>query len=139
VGDPADRTDFTWRGPVAGHELVALAASHGDRLPPDWWDRVAPRSLGWVSARDPGGALIGFVNVAWDGAGHAFVLDTKVDPGHQRRGIATELVAIATRHARRAGCEWLHVDFEEHLRPFYLHACGFTPTAAGLIHLPPLP
>jgi hypothetical protein len=34
-----------------------------------------------------------------------------------------------------AGCEWLHVDFEEHLRGFYLESCGFTPTGAGLIAL----
>src|ERR1700730_10494296 len=25
----------------------------------------------------------------------------------------------AARQARTAGCEWLHVDFEDHLRPFY--------------------
>ena len=41
----------------------------------------------------------------------------------------------ATQAARDAGCEWLHVDFEEHLRPFYLDACGFRPTGAGLIPL----
>ena len=29
--------------------------------------------------------------------------------------------------ARAAGCEWLHVDFEDHLRPFYFGSCGFTP------------
>lgn len=37
--------------------------------------------------------------------------------------------------ARAAGCEWLHVDLEEHLRPFYAEACGFRPTEAGLIAL----
>ena len=30
---------------------------------------------------------------------------------------------------------WLHVNFEEHLQPFYLRGCGFTPSAAGLIAL----
>ncbi|NEA41688.1 GNAT family N-acetyltransferase, partial [Streptomyces sp. SID11385] len=34
-----------------------------------------------------------------------------------------------------AGCDWLHVDYEEHLRPFYEKACGFAPTAAGLVRL----
>jgi hypothetical protein len=52
-----------------------------------------------------------------------------------RHGIGTEIVRVATREARAAGCEWLHVDFDEHLRPFYLDACGFTPTDAGLIAL----
>jgi hypothetical protein len=32
-------------------------------------------------------------------------------------------------------CEWLHVDFEDHLRAFYFDACGFEPTNAGLIGL----
>jgi hypothetical protein len=36
---------------------------------------------------------------------------------------------------RAAGCEWLHVDFEDHLRAFYFDACGFVPTNAGLIEL----
>jgi hypothetical protein len=37
--------------------------------------------------------------------------------------------------ARAAGCEWLHVDFGEHLAAFYVGACGFRPTPAGLIRL----
>ena len=47
------------------------------------------------------------------------------------------MVAFAAEHARAAGCEWLHVDFDDELRAFYLEACGFEPTAAGLIHLRP--
>lgn len=54
---------------------------------------------------------------------------------HQRQGIATALVGHAVGHARAAGCEWLHVDFGEHLAAFYFGACGFRPTPAGLIHL----
>ena len=91
-------------------------------------------SLGWVCARD-GDELVGFVNVPWDGVVHAFVLDTMVATSHGRRGIGTELVAVAVTEARRAGCEWLHVDFEDDLRPFYFDACGFAPTNAGLIEL----
>ncbi|HZN19806.1 MAG TPA: hypothetical protein VFB84_16720 [Micromonosporaceae bacterium] len=45
------------------------------------------------------------------------------------------LVAEATRQARAAGCRWLHVDFEDRHRAFYLDACGFTSTSAGLIAL----
>jgi hypothetical protein len=53
----------------------------------------------------------------------------------RRKGIGTELVALAVEGAGAAGCEWLHVDFEEHLRGFDLESCGFTPTGAGLIAL----
>ena len=75
------------------------------------------------------------MNVAWDGQVHAFVLDTMVAEAARRRGIGKELVAIAVTEARRAGCEWLHVDFEDHLRDFYVETCGFAPTNAGLIAL----
>ncbi len=33
---------------------------------------------------------------------------------------------------RGAGCEWLYVDFDDDLAPFYVKACGFEPTQAGL-------
>jgi GNAT superfamily N-acetyltransferase len=87
-----------------------------------------------LCARDDEG-LVGFVNVAWDGAAHAFVLDTMVGTRARRRGVGTLLVAEAVAGARAAGCEWLHVDFEDHLGRFYFDACGFRPTNAGLIAL----
>lgn len=87
-----------------------------------------------MCARDDRG-LAGFVNVAWDGAGHAFLLDTLVAGRVRRQGVGTALVAEAARQARAAGCEWLHADFEDHLLPFYVGSCGFRPTAAGLIAL----
>jgi len=131
---PAD-LEFAWRGEVADAELVDLTTAHGGRAEAGWWDRIRPHSLGWVSARDGDGTLVGFVNVAWDGGDHAFLLDTKTRPSHQRRGVGTELVRRAAVAAAAAGCEWLHVDHEPHLDAFYLDACGFRPTAAGLLRL----
>ncbi len=58
-----------------------------------------------------------------------------VGAGSRRQGVGAELVGVATREARAAGCGWLHVDFEEHLRAFYFDTCGFRPTDAGLISL----
>ncbi|WP_158888524.1 GNAT family N-acetyltransferase [Amycolatopsis anabasis] len=127
--------DYRWRAEVGDDELVALTRSHGGTPEPGWWDRIRPHSLGWMTAREPDGGLIGFANVAWDGADHAFLLDPKVRPDQQRRGIGTELVRHAAAEARRAGCAWLHVDFEDHLRGFYFDSCGFRPTHAGLISL----
>jgi len=129
---------FAWRGEVTDDELVTLTQSHGGTSQAGWWDRIRPHSLGWVTARLNEGTLIGFVNVAWDGGDHAFLIDTKVRPDHQRRGIGTELVRIAAQHAKEAGCEWMEVDFDEPLAPFYYDACGFVPTRAGLLHLPDL-
>jgi GNAT superfamily N-acetyltransferase len=66
------------------------------------------------------------------------LIDTKVRPDHQRRGIGTRLVRTAARHAKEAGCEWMEVDFNEPLGSFYYDACGFVPSLAGLMHLPDL-
>lgn len=103
-----------------------------------WWERVRTHSLGWATAHLRDGLLVSFVNVAWDGSDHAFLLDTKTRAEYQRRGIATRVVRLAIDHARSAGCTWLHVEFEDERRlaPFYFGACGFRPTPAGLIHLP---
>jgi len=100
----------------------------------DWEAQLERYSLGCACARADR-ELVGFLNVAWDGSSHAFVLDTVVAGVHQRRGVATALVALAVREAKAVGCEWLHVDFEDYLRPFYFGACGFTPTSAGLLRL----
>ena len=127
---------FHWRGPVTNPELNALhAEAFGhERFDDDWVAQLDHHSLGWVCARQ-GPQLIGFVNLAWDGGFHAFVLDTIVAGDHRRQGIGTKLVAIAIEHARTAGCEWLHVDFDPDLRAFCFDACGFKATDAGLIAL----
>ncbi|GGS12271.1 GNAT family N-acetyltransferase [Deinococcus sedimenti] len=92
------------------------------------------RSLTWVTAYHAG-QLVGFVNVAWDGGVHAFLLDATVHPDWQRRGIGTRLVQEAVRATREsADVAWLHVDHEPHLNHFYA-ACSFTPTHAGLLPL----
>jgi GNAT superfamily N-acetyltransferase len=126
--------EYTWRGEFDNAEVEALLAECFDRQPDEseWVEQVETHSLGWVCARDAE-TLVGWVNVAWDGAGHAFILDTIVTETHRRHGVATALVDTATAGARDAGCEWLHVDFEDHLIGFYFGACGFTPTNAGLI------
>ncbi|MBF6130826.1 GNAT family N-acetyltransferase [Nocardia brasiliensis] len=127
--------DYQWRGELTDAEIVALTRSHGGIAEAGWWTRIRPHSLGWVTARVTDATLIGFVNVAWDGSDHAFLLDPKVRPDHHHRGIGTELVRQAAAAAEAAGCTWLHVDFESRLRPFYFDACGFRPTDAGLIAL----
>ncbi|WP_240741936.1 GNAT family N-acetyltransferase [Deinococcus sp. KSM4-11] len=119
-------------------DLAALGmlrqAAWGGRSDGSSWRLVLERSLTWITAFD-GDALVGFVNVAWDGGVHAFLLDTTVHPEWQRRGIGVALVQRAAQAAREhSGVEWLHVDFEPHLTAFYA-ACGFTSTPAGVLNL----
>lgn len=119
--------------------MVDLVESHGGAASPGWWDQIRPHSLGWVTARVGDGTVIGFVNVVSDGGDHAFLIDTKTRGTFQRRAVATRVVKFAAQHAQAAGCEWLHVDFDDGLDGFYLGACGFRPTNAGLINLRSLP
>jgi GNAT superfamily N-acetyltransferase len=130
---------YSWRGSVANAELNRLHAEAFDTQlysedEWNWVELLGQHSLGWVVARD-GDALVGFVNVLWDGLVHAWLQDTMVASDARRRGVGTEIVRVAVKEARAAGCEWLHVDFGEDLRPFYLAACGFSPTDAGLMAL----
>ena len=114
----------------------ALNALFEDAWPghmPRDFSPVLSQSLGYVCATADG-VLVGFVNVAWDGANHAFLLDPTVRSDFQRQGIGTHLVHQAIDLARSKGLEWLHVDYEPRLAEFYAK-CGFQTTAAGLINL----
>jgi len=134
----ADGIVLRWRGPLDDEEMVDLVESHGGIPAPGWWNQIRPYSLGWVTARTEEDTVVGFVNVATDGGDHAFLIDTKTRGSAQHKHIGTRVVALAARQAKAAGCEWLHVDFDAELQPFYFDACGFRPTTAGLIHLPTL-
>ena len=84
VGDDrAVDLGYQLRGEIIDEELLLLTRSHGGRPSVGWWDGIRPYSLGWICARQGDGSLIGFVNVAWDGGDHAFLLDPKVPPDHQ--------------------------------------------------------
>ena len=102
--------------------------------PKPGYERVFAHSFTWVAARD-GGELVGFVNVAWDGDVHFFLLDTTVAPSRQGKGIGRRLVEEAIDACRGHG-EWLHVDADEELMAgFYERECGFQRTPAGLLDL----
>ena len=127
---------YTWRGDF---ENAAVNALHAEgfghsQVNTDWLAKVLRHSLGWVGATDAK-ELAGFVNVAWDRGAHAFILDTMVAATERHSGIGTGLTTVAAMQARGAGCEWLHVDFEDEMAPFYFRPCVFTPTSAGLLGL----
>ena len=130
------RVRYEWRGAFDNEEVNALHAEAFEHGPfdDDWKGQLGRLSLGWVTARDDKG-LVGFVNIIWDGLVHAFVEDTMVAARARRRGIGAGLIDVAREHSRNAGCDWLHVDFEDHLKGFYFDACGFVPTNAGLMKL----
>ena len=102
---------YEWRGEFTSAEANRLHAEcFGHAVLSDqewdWRGQVEGHSLGWVCARD-GGELVGFVNVAWDGVVHAFVLDTMVATRARRRGVGTRLVEVAVARRGRpaaSGC-----------------------------------
>ena len=129
--------EYEWRGAFDDREVSALHAEgfEHELTIDDWRGQVERHSLGWVCARRDGRA--GRLRQRPLGRRHPRVHHGHA--GHRETAAgwasAAELVAVAEREARAAGCQWLHVDFEDHLRPFYFDACGFTPTNAGLIEL----
>ena len=127
---------YEWRAPFANADLNLLHAEGFGHalLDIDWLSRVRRHSLGWVCAFHDE-RLVGFVNVAWDGGPHAFIVDTLVAGDRRRAGIGRGLLETVVTECQRAGCEWVHVDFEEELRDFYLGACGFRTTPGGLVSL----
>ncbi len=117
----------------AQEELETLWMAAWGESPTRDFSKILQRSLAHVCAHD-GSELVGFVNVAWDGGIHAFLLDTCVHPRLQRQRIARRMVETARGLTRDRGALWLHVDFEPRLTGFY-SACGFAPTSAGIIRL----
>ncbi len=130
---------YEWRGSFENVEVNALHAEAFDtRMSSDsernWNDLVAKHSLGWVVPRDDE-SFVGFVNVVWDGSTHAWIQDTMVAKSYRNRGIGTQMIYLVQVECQRAGCQWLHVDFDEGLGKFYFQSCGFKRTTAGLIRL----
>ena len=125
--------DYRVSPTITNDELNVLFANAWENH--QTWDflPVLQHSLLFVCAYY-GTRLVGFVNVAWDGSQHAFILDTTVDREFQRRGIGVWLVKRAAEAAKERDVEWLHVDYEPHLQNFY-EQCGFKDTAAGLMRL----
>jgi ribosomal protein S18 acetylase RimI-like enzyme len=118
---------------VTDHEINELFASAWENHVERKFGAVLERSLIYVCAF-AANRLVEFVNVAWDGGIHGFLLDTTVHREYQRRGIGTELVRQAADVAAERGLEWLHVDYEVRLQAFY-SGCGFRKTEAGLLRL----
>ena len=131
--------DFSWRGAFNNTEVNAL---HSEAFETrvfaesewNWIELTNSHSLGWVTARDRD-QLVGFVNVVWDGLVHAWVQDLMVAASARHHRIGVRLVEEVRAAATSAGCQFLHVDFDDDLRSFYYDACGFRPTNAGLIEL----
>ena len=136
MNDPLAPDVITYRvsPAVTNAELNTLFAAVWPGAGEADFQPVLAHSLAYICAYD-GPTLVGFVNLAWDGGIHAFLLDTTVHRDWQRRGIGRRLVREAVAVAAARGMEWLHVDYEPHLDGFY-RGCGFQPTLAGLIRLP---
>jgi GNAT superfamily N-acetyltransferase len=130
---------YKWRGSFESAEINALhAEAFHTRMYSDaernWNDLVGKHSLGWIVAREEE-RLVGFVNVVWDGFTHAWIQDTMVVKADRSRGIGSQMIDLARAECQKAGCDWLHVDFDEDLKKFYIESCGFTSTTAGLMRL----
>ena len=133
------RIVYEWRGRVTSTVLNELhAEAFGHRVFTDaewdWLSQIQEHSLGWVTARGDE-ELVGFLNVISDGLVHAWIQDVIVARSARHMGIGRSLVETAIATVSSSDLEWLHVDFDDDLSAFYIDACGFEPSRAGLIEL----
>jgi GNAT superfamily N-acetyltransferase len=124
---------------IENDQLNALFSDAWDVHKQRDFQAIHNHSLGWVGAYAIGESsrhkrLVGYVNLAWDGGIHAFLLDTTVHPDYQRRGIGMRLVTHAISLAKERGMDWLHVDYEPDLEQFYKQ-CGLRPSSASVMNL----
>lgn len=111
-------------------ELQALfEASWPDGRKPGY-GMVLEHSFTWVSAHSDH-RLVGFVNIAWDGGKHFFLLDTTVHPARRGHGIGRQLVMEAIGDCPGA----VHVDADEQLMTRFYGPCGFRAVPAGIRYL----
>ena len=91
--DRSEETEVVYRvsPPLGSDEVNGLFAAAWAGYERRDFDTILRHSLIYVCAyRGP--SLVGFVNVAWDGGVHGFILDTTVHPDLRRRGIGSRLV-----------------------------------------------
>ena len=117
---------------VSDAQLNALFAASWPDYRHASFHSVRQASLAYICAFKAA-QLVGYVNLAWDGRAHAFLLDPTVHPSVRRMGVGRALVTHAVAAAKESGVEWVHVDFEPRLGDFY-RLCGFRPTDAGVIN-----
>lgn len=128
-GETAAVISYAVRVPIDLEQLQRLFVAAWDGVPKPHYDRVLSCSFTWVTAMDDD-ELVGFVNVAWDGGIHFFMLDTTVHPSRQRQGIGSQLVRRALAACQGHG-EWMHVDSDDELMEHLYFANGFQPANAG--------
>jgi GNAT superfamily N-acetyltransferase len=108
---------------VTNEALNALFAVSWPEYKARDFEPVHSRSLAYICAYD-NERLIGYVNLAWDGGIHAFLLDTTVHPDRQREGIGVELVRQAVMEASARGIEWC-MWITSHICAGFTNAVGF--------------
>lgn len=122
------------------HRALVVESELQDLFELAWGSRkcdfgpVLARSFTWITARVHG-RLIGFVNVAWDGGVHFFLLDTTVHTRWRRQGIGRRLVLEAIADCRSGPGDWLHVDADEGLMTWFYGRVGFERAPAGLVYV----
>ena len=97
-----DEIEYKTEPELTDSELNDLFASAWENHVERKFGPVLEQSLTYVCAF-AGSRLVGFVNVAWDGGVHGFILDTTVHRDFQRRRIGTEMMKRAADIVRIPG------------------------------------
>jgi len=104
-------------------EIVALYQAGG------WWresrdnrnriEAMIRGSFCFMTARLPGGSIIGMGRVISDGASDAYIQDVVVLPSYRRQGIGRELIQRLTQHCLKHKIGWIGLVAEPGTAGFY--------------------
>ena len=114
--------------PITNEALNRLFSESWDDHQAGNFAPVLARSLAYVCAYHER-RLVGFVNVAWDGGNHAFLLDTTVHPSVRRQRDRARTGASGSRSGTGARDRLAARRLRAALRR--LRSCGFRETEAG--------
>jgi len=92
-GNGGERMTIERDGFVSSRELNELFQTNNWQVADtEKLEKSINNSWGHITARNEGGALIGFVQVLSDGIMHAYILRMIVHPDYRKRGIGTQIM-----------------------------------------------
>jgi len=113
--------------PVTPPELASFYASAGWHvLPPESFRRALSGTYFSLSARAPGGRLVGYGRVVSDGGIHAWIHDLIVLPEFQGRGLGSRLLTGLIERIRNSGIPYIGLFAAKGRTGFY-QKFGFAP------------
>jgi len=110
--------EYVIRGVVTPKQIADLRRSVGWNGMEDSYSRSLANSYFYICCYDEK-LLVGFLDVVSNGVTDAYIQDVVVRPGHQKKGIGTEMMNMAIKKLKQDGVFAISVLFEKKLKKYY--------------------